>query len=89
VIKAQRDKEIIISVKELVPALEQLDDHELQEVTTYVAFLRFRTWQTKQLPLAETGNLAALYAEFGVEDQIEAEASRQEYLRLLQAEDAA
>lgn len=78
-----------MSVKELVHELEQLDDHEFQEVATYIAFLRFRTWQTKPLNGAEGADLAALYGEFVAKDRAEAEAGMQEYLTLLQAEDAA
>ncbi|MCE7981667.1 MAG: hypothetical protein DYG89_10775 [Caldilinea sp. CFX5] len=78
-----------MSVKELVHELEQLDAHELQEVATYIAFLRFRTWQTKPLSGTEGVDLAALYGEFAAEDRAEAEAGMQEYLTLLQAEDGA
>lgn len=78
-----------MSVRELVQELEQLNDDELQEVATYVAFLKFRTWQTKQAIETETDNLASLYAQFRDEDEADAEEGLQDYLTLLQAEDAA
>ncbi len=77
-----------MSVRELVQELEQLNDDELQEVATYVAFLKFRTWQTKQAIETETDHLASLYAQFRGEDEADAEEGLQDYLTLLQAEDA-
>lgn len=78
-----------MSVKELVHELEQLNDKELEEVATYIAFLKFRTWQTKQATVAPNDELASLYTKFGDEERADAEAGLQEYLSLLQAEDVA
>ena len=59
-----------MSVKELVAqAIETLSEAELQEVITYVSFLKFRKRRAKVKPLPSAAELALLYAEFADEDR--------------------
>ena len=76
-------------VKELVQELEQVSYDDLQDVATYIAFLRFRTWQTKQGAVTEADGFGKLCAEFAREDREAAEAGMRNYLCALQAEDVA
>jgi len=78
-----------MSVSELVHELEELSQAELVDAANYIAYLRFRTWQTKQIVTPAVADLAQLYAEFAIEDREEAEVGMQEYLHALQAEDMA
>lgn len=78
-----------MSVNELVQELEELSQEDLLDVANYVAYLRFRTWQTKQVAASDAADLRRLYAEFAYEDRTEAEVGMAEYLHALQAEDVA
>jgi hypothetical protein len=65
----------VADVKEQVAqALDALSEIELQQVAEYVSFLKFR--QLVAPPsVADTAQLAALYAEFAEEDRALAESS--------------
>jgi hypothetical protein len=78
----------VADVKEQVAqALDALSEIELQQVAEYVSFLKFR--QLVAPPsVADTAQLAALYAEFAEEDRALAEAGMEEYQDRLHAEDA-
>lgn len=58
-----------MSVKELVKDLENLNASELQEVATYVSFLKFRARHPVAPSLPGSADLAQLYAEFSDEDR--------------------
>ena len=70
----------------LTQSLENLSDTELQEVAEYVTFLKFRA-RGLFTPEAKAAEVGALYAEFGQEDQLLAEAGMGEYYAGLLAED--
>ena len=77
----------VADVKERVTqALDALSEVELQQVAEYVSFLQFR--QLVESPrVADTAQLAALYAEFAEEDRALAEAGMEGYNDRLRAED--
>ena len=58
-----------MSVKELVQDLESLSEAQLQEVATYVSFLKYRAYRTGASLLLDATELAALYGEFAEEDR--------------------
>ena len=59
-----------MSVKEMVvQEIETLSDAELQQVITYVSFLKFRKRRARVQPLPSAAELALLYAEFADEDR--------------------
>ncbi len=78
-----------MSVKELVAQeIETLSDTELQEVISYVSFLKFRKRRGQVRPLPTAAKLAQLYAEFADEDRQLAEEDMSGYYNALAAEDA-
>jgi len=78
-----------MSVKEwVVQEIETLSEAELQEVITYVSFLKFRKRRAKVKPLPSTAELALLYAEFADEDRQLAEEDMTAYYTVLATEDA-
>lgn len=77
-----------MSVKELVvQEIETLSDVELQEVITYVTFLKSRKRRARMQPLPSAAELAQLYAEFADEDRQLAEEDMSTYYTALAAED--
>ena len=76
------------TVKEQVShALEQLDETELQQVVTYLSFLRFRSRQAG--PSLDGDALAGAYAAFADEDRAMAEQGVDGYATSLSVEDQA
>lgn len=76
-----------MSIKEeVLEELEKLDDAELREIATYLAFLKHRS-QRKVHALDES-QLAALYSEFAIEDRELAEQGLADYAEGLIKEDA-
>jgi hypothetical protein len=70
-------------LEKVVEEVKTLNEAELQEVATYVAFLKFRA---KTTPVHEE-QWAALYAEFSEEDSVIAEEGMEDYARGLDQED--
>ena len=66
--------------------LEKLDQEQLKQVFEFIAFLKFRA-RLVTIPAIDETNLAALYSEFGEEDQQLAELGISEYAELLKHED--
>ncbi|CAN5803966.1 hypothetical protein BH10CHL1_BH10CHL1_49840 [soil metagenome] len=77
-----------MSVKELaVQEIETLSDVELQEVITYVTFLKSRKRRARMQALPSAPELARLYAEFADEDRQLAEEDMSTYCTALVTED--
>ncbi len=75
------------SIKEQVTrALDDLSEPEIQQVSEFVAFLKFRARITPS-PVLDAAQLALLYAESAEEDRRLAEEDMGDYHKLLQAED--
>ena len=76
-----------LSIKEqLRQALDDLSEPEIQQVSEFVAFLKFRA-RTASPPLADASQLARLYAESAEEDRRLADEGMDDYHSALQAED--
>jgi hypoxanthine phosphoribosyltransferase len=71
-------------LEQVVEEMKTLNEAELQDVATYLAFLKFRS---KTNPTQEA-QWAALYAEFAEEDRKLAEEGMEDYARGLLQEDA-
>jgi hypothetical protein len=77
-----------MSVKELaVQEIETLSDVELQEVITYVTFLKSRKRRASMQIVPSAAELAQLYAEFADEDRQLAEEDMSAYYTMLATED--
>jgi hypothetical protein len=77
----------ITAMKHLIQQeLEKLDQEQLKQVFEFIAFLKFRA-RLVTIPAIDETNLAALYSEFGEEDQQLAELGISEYAELLKHED--
>lgn len=75
-----------MSIKErVVEELKTLSEVELEEVSEYLAFLKFRARRTA--PKLDQRQLAALYAEFTEEDRNLAEEGMADYAAGLMEED--
>ncbi len=70
-------------LEQIVEEIKTLTEAELQEMVTYLAFLKFRA---KTNPVQEA-QWAALYAEFAEEDRKLAEENIEDYARVLARED--
>jgi hypothetical protein len=78
-----------MSLKEqVVREIDHLPESALQQLVEYMAFLKFRARRT-QKPHYNVATLEALYAECAEEDRQLAEEGLEEYVRALNAEDAA
>jgi hypothetical protein len=76
-----------LSIKDqLRQALDELSEPEIQQVSEFVAFLKFRT-RIAPPPIADADQLARLYAEDAKEDRRLAEEGMDEFQSLLEAED--
>jgi hypoxanthine phosphoribosyltransferase len=71
-------------LEQVVEEMKTLNEAELQDVATYLAFLKFRA---KTNPTQEA-QWAALYTEFAEEDRKLAEEGMEDYTRGLLQEDA-
>ena len=65
--------------------LEQLTEEQLNQVSEFIAFLKFREKLIN--PIINTETIAQLYQEFAEEDRQLAEQGINEYAELLQQED--
>ena len=75
-----------MSAKEqIVEEIKSLSEAELEEVTKYLAFLKFRA--RHKAPAIDETQLAALYAEFADEDRAMAEEGMADYAEGLAHED--
>jgi len=72
--------------EQLTQSLDQLSETELQQVSEFVAFLRFRA-RIARPPAIDTARLEILYAQGAEEDQQLAEEGIADYRDLLQTED--
>ncbi len=76
-----------MSVREqIVQAVENLDEAELQQVAEYLAFLKYRA-RVSAVPTRNSAQVAALYAQFAEEDRDLAEDGMAEYNQSLLVED--
>jgi hypothetical protein len=76
-----------LSLKEQVTrSLDDLSEPEIQQVSEFVAFLKFRA-RIAPPPAIDADQLALLYAESAEEDRQLAEEGMGDYHALLQAED--
>ncbi len=76
-----------MSIREQVlEELENLSETEFERVTEYLAFLQYRS--RSRPTVADNSQLAALYAEFAVEDRALAEEGLADYAAGLRKEDA-
>jgi hypothetical protein len=71
-------------LEKIVEEVKTLNEAELQEVATYVAFLKFRAKTT----LSHEVQWSSLYVEFAEEDRAMAEEGMEEYARGLEQEDS-
>ena len=76
-----------MSIAELVQDLETLSEADLEELATYISFLKFRSHFKNHQSLLDSEKLAELYAEFAQEDVALAEEDMADYYTALQAED--
>jgi ABC-type phosphate transport system auxiliary subunit len=76
----------MLSVKDIVQELTELDEPDLEQVSEYISFLRFRARHKISLILDEK-NLALLYAQFSDEDKELAELGMSDYVDGLKEED--
>jgi hypothetical protein len=75
------------SIKEQVTrALDDLSEPEIQQVSEFVAFLKFRARITPS-PIVDPAQLALLYAESAEDDRRLAEEGMADYHELLRTED--
>jgi hypothetical protein len=75
-----------ISTEALKQDLDGLTENQLQQVSDFIAFLKFRT-QRHHRVIPDPDQLAALFAEFAEEDRDLAEAGMGDYAVMLQQED--
>ena len=76
-----------MSTKEhVLNELENLTDADLEQVSRYIAFLKYQS-RKEFAPHVKEGELAALYAEFSDEDRELAEEGMKEYDDELRNED--
>ena len=76
-----------MSMKEQVAhQLDGLSEDDLQQVSEYMAFLKFRARVSRTLALDET-QLAALYSAFADKDRLPAEEGISDYIEGLAKED--
>jgi hypothetical protein len=85
-----------VSTEVLKQDLDRLTHHQLEQVSDFIAFLKFRDRRHPQVvldspeeQLSRQTNMAALFAEFADEDLALAEAGIVDYAVMLQQEDRA
>ena len=72
---------------EIARQLDRLNQEELEQVSDYLAFLKYRSRKIVA-PFVDEAQVAALYGEFAEEDRELAEAGIAEYAEGLVKEDA-
>jgi hypothetical protein len=75
-----------ISTEALKQDLDQLNHDQLQKVSDYIDFLKFRDRQHRRVAL-DAVQLATMFAEFAEEDRALAEAGMGDYAAMLAQED--
>jgi hypothetical protein len=73
--------------EQVIEEIGALSEDEVREVAEYLAFLKFRA-RSSSTPLYDETQLAALYAEFAVEDRELAEEGMADFAEGLAEEDA-
>ena len=73
--------------EEIVRTVRSLGDPELEQLSQYLAFLKFQA-RIKPIPAVDETELAELYREFGAEDRELAEEGMLDYADILAREDA-
>jgi len=75
-----------VSTEALRQDLEQLTQHQLQQVADFIAFLKFCN-QRRHRVVIDPMQLAELFTEFADEDRAFAEAGMRDYAVMLHQED--
>jgi hypothetical protein len=73
--------------EEIVRTVKGLGDTELEQLSQYLAFLKFQS-RIKPIPRVDEGELAELYREFGAADRELAEEGVSDYANALAREDS-
>lgn len=72
--------------EQVAQKIDQLSEDDLKAVAEYLSFISFRSRSRKRNHF-DAEQIAALYSEFGDEDQVLAEAGIKEYDQQLKRED--